>query len=333
MMPAYGRWVAAILLATVGLAAGGAPAADPADPVDLARQRLGAVILANDILVEPGQEVSLAVTLRTGLKLQGVENKRLRFLLGDVLLGEVRSNHLGDAALKWKVPDKPGEYVLRIALAAPDQPAKPVADAALLVAAWPKDASIAVIDLDRTLTDAGFGQVLQGDAKAMPGAALVVQRLAKTNRIVYLAYRPDFLGALGKRWLADNAFPAGPVVAAAGNALLAGPGPAKNLRVAEIRKTYPKVAVGIGDKPSDAKAWADAGMTAVLLVQVDWAGDDPKVYDRLADDLAACPEAVQVVTNWSQIASILFDRATLPKREMEKRLRDVAKNLRGRSGA
>ena len=100
--------------------------------------------------------------------------------------------------------------------------------------------------------------------------------------------------------------------------------------LAEIRKTFTNVAVGIGDKFTDAKIYSDSGLRSLLLLQVDWTETEPKYYEKMADDLAALPDTVQVVTNWSQVASVLFDKIALPKAPIEKRLRDVAKELRSR---
>jgi hypothetical protein len=318
--------IAAVVLLTGGILVGGVVS----DFIDEARAKLGPVLLANDLLVTADQEVTLAASLRKDLRLDGVEGKRLQFLVGDTVLGEVRTNKNGDAIVKWKTPEKPGDYTVRIRVNAEDQPSRPIEDVTLLVAARTQDTSIIVVDLDKTVVASGFVRVLLGDAKPMDGASLVLQRLAKTSTIVYLTQRPDFLGALSKRWLTQNAFPPGPVLTTSTGTLLVGSGPYKNTRLAEIKKTFANVAAGIGDKFSDAKAYADNGLHSILILQVDWTETDPKVYEKLAADLAALPDAVQVVTNWSQISAALLDKATFSKAAVEQRLRDVAKDLRSR---
>ena len=329
MIRRYWLWIA---VAAVGglLAAGDLRAGVVADLVEQARQRLGPVLLANDLLVEPGQDVVLAASLRTGLKLEGIEAKRVQFLLDDRVLGEVRTNSRGDVVLKWKAPAKAGDTVITIRLNPADQPERPVDDATLLVAARPKDAALVIVDLDKTVVASGFAQVLLGEAKPMDGASVVLGRVAKQSTIVYLTYRPDFLGPMSKRWLAKNGFPAGPVLTSTTGDLLAGSGPYKNTRLAEIRKTFTNVAVGIGDKLTDAKVYSDGGLRSLLLLQVDWTETEPKYFEKLADDLAALPDTVQVVTNWSQVASVLFDKVAFSKAPVEKRLREVAKELRSR---
>lgn len=319
-------WIAAAV--GVLLLAGDLRAGIVTDIIDQARGRLGPVILATDMIVEPGQEVTLSASLRSGLKLDGIEGKRLQFVLDDKTLAEVRTNSRGDVILKWKVPDKAGNSAITVRLNPADQPSRPVDDATLLVAARPKDAPLVIVDLDKTVVASGFARVLLGDAKPMDGSAVVMQRIAKTSTVVYLTYRPDFLGPMSKRWLADNGFPAGPVLTGTVGSLVAGSGTYKNTRLAELRKTYTNLVAGVGDKLSDAKVYAESGLVSLLLLQVDWTETDAKYYDRLADDLAALPEKVQVVTNWSQISACLFEKTAFPKTAVEKRLRDVAKELR-----
>ena len=139
------------------------------DILDQARERLGPVILATDMIVEPGQEVTLSASLRSGLKLDGIEGKRLRFVLDDNILAEVRTDGRGNIVLKWKAPAKTGNSPLRAAPTPPTSPRGPVNDATLLVAARPKDARIVIVDLEKTVVASGFGGVLLGDAKPMDG--------------------------------------------------------------------------------------------------------------------------------------------------------------------
>ena len=300
------------------------------DILDQAREKLGPVLLARDLLVEPDAEVTLEASLRTGLRLTGIEGKRIQFLLADEPIGEVRSNRTGDVALRWKAPAKPGDSVIKVRVNPQDQPAQPIEDTELLVAARKADTPIAVVDLDKTVVASGFAWVLLGDARPMAGANLVLGRLAKTHTIVYLTHRPDFLGALSRKWLATNGFPTGPVLTSTLGGLMAGSLTYKNARLEAVRQTFKNVAVGIGDKASDAKVYADNGLRSILILQVDWSDDEAEDYEKLAAELAALPDSVQVVTNWAQVSDVLFNKAAFLKRDMENRLRDVARELRAR---
>jgi len=323
------RFVISILAALAAFAAAAleAPAGIPA-AVETLRSRLDPVLLTYDLMVEPGKDVTLEAAFKTGLRLQGVDGKRLRFRLGEKLLAEVATDKDGHAAIPWKVPDAPGDYVITVRVDPADQPERPVASASLLVAARRSDAKLVVVDLDKTVVASGFARVLVGGAKPMEGAGVVISRLAKDHTIVYLTHRPDLLAPESKAWLAANGFPAGPLLTSTLASLAAGSGAYKSERLGAIRKTYPNVQVGIGDKVSDALAYVKNGARAILILHVNWAEEEPKYFEKLADQLDDLPDSVDVVTNWAQISDILFDQAKGVKGAVAKRLRDAAADLR-----
>ena len=312
----------------VALAGAAALLAGVGDATDQAAQKLLPALRASDLLVEAGQEAALEASLGTGLRKEGLEGKRIQFFMGQQMIGEARTDGGGTAALKWKVPEKPADYNIRAALNPADQSQDKVADADIFVAARAKDATLVVVDLDRTVVQSGFFSVLVGMAKPMPGAAVVLGRLAKDNTVLYLTHRPDFLAPTSKHWLAENGFPPGPVLTSTMNTLLGGSGAYKAARLAAIKKAFPNVLLGIGDKTSDVKVYADFGARPILLCQPDWTEHEPEKFEKLADELAALPDSVQVVTNWQQVAAVCFEKASFPKQNMEKRVRDTARELR-----
>jgi hypothetical protein len=311
------------VLALAGAMAQRARAADGAD-----RASLLPTLRASDMLVEAGQEAALEASLGTGLRKEGLDGKRIQFFMGEQMLGEARTDGAGTATFRWKVPEKPADYRVQARLSPADQPQEKVAGADIFVAARAKDATLAVVDLDRTVVQSGFFSVLVGAAKPMPGAAVVLGRLARDNTIVYLTHRPDFLATTSKRWLTENGFPPGPVLTSTMGTLLSGSGAYKAARLAAVKRIFPNVLVGIGDKMSDVKVYADTGARPILIFQPDWSEHDPEKFEKLADELAALPDSVQVVTNWQQAAAVCFEKAVFLKRDMEKRLRDTASQLR-----
>jgi len=300
------------------------------DLADQATRRIFPALRASDLLVEAGQETALEAALGTGIKQQGLEGKRIEFVLAGAVLGEVRTDSAGKAALKWKTPEKPADHRIRARLHPDDQPPEPVGEAEILVAARPRNASLVIVDLDKTVVASGFFSVLAGMARPMPGAAVVLGRLARDHTVVYLTHRPDFLAASSKRWLAENGFPPGPLLTSTMGTLIGGSGPYKAARLAAIKKTFANIPLGIGDKTSDAAVYAEHGLRPILVLQPDWSDDDPKDFEKLAAELAALPDAVQVATNWQQVAAICFENAAFPKGDMVKRLRDAAADLRRR---
>lgn len=325
------RSAAAALAAALAVLAAAAPApAGLGDILDKVRDRIGSVLLAEDMLVEPGADVTLRASLRSGLRLSGITGLRLQFHLEGERLGQEASDQDGNVAVAWRAPDAPGDYVIRVRVKPDDQPERPVDETRLLVAVRKPDAAVVVVDLDKTVVASGFARVLVGGARPMEGAAVVMQRLAKDHTIVYLTHRPDFLGSSSKAWLTDNGFPVGPVLTSTIGSFVSGSGTYKAARIDVLKRTYRNLVVGIGDKTSDARAYAEHGLRSILILGVDWSEDDPEDFEKLAAELAALPETVQVVSNWSEVAAILFEKASSPKQAMEKRLRETARSLRRR---
>ena len=316
--------------AAVCLAGAAAARAGFRDLLKEVRDRIGAVLLARDVLVEPGKEVTLEADLRSGLRVSGVQGKRIQFHLDERRLGEFVSDRDGKVSVRWTAPEAAGDYSIRVRVKPADQPERRVEDSQLLVAVRKPDTPMVVVDLDKTVVASGFARVLMGGAEPMAGANLVMQRLAGNHTVVYLTHRPDFLGPKTKKWLAENHFPTGPVLTSTMEALINGSGAYKTARLASIKRTFRNVIIGIGDKISDVRVYADHGLKSILILHVDWSEDDPEDFEKLAAELAALPDAIQVVTNWSDVAAILFERTVRPKQEMEKRLRDVARRLRRR---
>lgn len=295
---------------------------------------MGPVLLTRDVLARPGEEVTLHASLRSGLRLGGMGGVRLQFHLEERRIDQVASDADGDASVRWTAPAEPGNYRIRVRVKADDQPAdgKAIAPAHLLVAVRKPDTPITIVDLDKTLVGSGFHTVLLGGGRAKPmdGSGVVLARLATTHTIVYLTHRPDFLGPTSKGWLASNGYPPGPVLTSTLGGLLEGSGSYKTQRLADLARNFKNLRVGIGDKVSDAQAYAAHGLVSILILHVDWSDDDPDDFEDVAGQLAALPASVHVVTNWAEVNHILFSGARRPAGPMISRLRAVAAELRRR---
>ncbi len=321
-------WLWGALAVAALTAAGMAARGGLGDILDKVRDRLDPLILTYDEIATPGAEVPIKASLRSDLRLAGLEERRLQFLRGEEKVAEIRTDEDGNATFLWRAPEETGDYECTVRVHPDDMPETPVAPATLLVAVRPADTPIAIIDLDKTVVASSFLRVLVGGAKPMDGSALVVKRLARTHTIVYLTHRPDFLGTDSKQWLTDHGFPRAPVLTSTLGGLLAGSGSYKLERLADLKKTFPRVQLGIGDKFSDARAYVENGLMSILILHVDWSERDPEEYEDVRKELAALPDEVHVVTNWSQVADIVFRDKAYPKRDFVRRLRDTLRSLR-----
>jgi hypothetical protein len=299
--------------------------------IDSARSILPPHFLTYDLLVEPDKDVALEASLRSGVRVIGIGGKRVQFVLDGAALGEATTDKHGNAALAWKVPAKAGDYLITVQVHPEDQPKKPIAPAELLVCARAADAPMIAVDLDKTVVQSGFGHVLLGTAVAMPDAAAALTATATAHAIIYLTQRPDFMGPESKRWLTDHGFPRGPMLTTTLGNLLVASGKYKSGRLEDIRRTFPNVVAGVGDKFSDAKAYADNGLRPILILAVAWSEDKPEYFERLARQLADLPDTTQIVTNWQEAASVLSGKLEYTKKAMETRLRDAAQALRSKA--
>jgi len=327
--------IAAAAVMLVVAAAAGPAAAGIGDILRSVRDRMGQVLLGRDVLATPGEEVALHASLRGGFRLDGVEGVRIQFHLDERRIDQLTSDSDGNVRTRWTAPAEPGNYAIRVRVKPDDQPEeedRQVEAARLLVAVRKAETPLAVVDLDKTLVASGFATVLLGGTSAEPmaGSQAVLARLAGTTTIVYLTHRPDFLGPKSKKWLDTHKYPVGPLLTSSLGGLLEGSGTFKTERLAALKKTFPNLKVGIGDKVSDAQAYATLGMTSILIPDVDWSDDDAEDFEEKAAEIAALPESVQVATTWADVSAILFDGATRPKGPVVQRLRGIARDLRRR---
>jgi hypothetical protein len=95
----------------------------------------------------------------------------------------------------------------------------------------------------------------------------------------------------------------------------------------DIRRRFKGAkALGIGDKVSDAVAYHENGLRAMLIVQPDETAGAAGLR-QLADSLDPLPDVVQVVTGWREIERVVFGGATFPKTALQARLRKRADEL------
>ncbi len=287
--------------------------ADIAGQVFLAAEN-GVLFYAYDVLAYPGQKVKLQARVQLAKLLEGVPGVTVGFYQGSKLIGTDRTDRSGRAAVDWRPPEQ-GNYSLTAKInAVPSEEYREMLStksAPLLVAAHDKKKPFVVIDLDHTVVDSSFFRVLLGRAKPMANSVTVTKKIAKTYGVVYLTQRPILLTRKSKSWLTKQKYPAGPVLLSELTEALAGSQSFKTSELALMRKSFPQVMIGIGDKPSDAQAYVDNGMTAYLLPH----------YKEKAKDLRKKAEEIRrlngrgrlnVVDNWTQVEQGIFKGRQFP---------------------
>jgi len=273
----------------------------------------GAVFYAYDTLAYPGKPIALAVKLLSARDLRPIPGVTVAISQGEWLGGKVTTDANGLATMQWTAPREGNyEFEARI-VAVPDESHAEllqVSPAPMLVAARPKNARFVVIDLDHTLVDSSFWRVLLAGAKPMAESVRVTKRIAGAYHLIYLTHRPDLLTHKSKRWLREHGYPPGPLLVSELKDVFDS-GEFKTAKLSEVRKAYPNVAMGIGDKITDATAYVDNGLTAYLIPHYKDKPKDMREMARQVRDLRG-KRRLQVVSGWREIEQGIFSRRTYP---------------------
>ena len=269
----------------------------------------GAIFYAFDTLAHPTKPVELAVKLLSARDLKALPGVTVAIYRDEYLAGRVTTQSDGIARLLW-APPRAGDYSFQAKIVAvPDESYREllqIAPAPLLVAARPKDTPSVVIDLDHTVVDSSFFRVLLGGGKPMADSVAVTKRIARHYGIIYLTHRPDLMTRNSKRWLIDNGYPRAPLLVSEMKDVFDS-GEFKTAKLSEVRKAFPGVVIGIGDKLSDAQAYVDNGLTAYLIPHYK---QKPKDMRKMAKEIRRLrgKGRLQVVSGWRELEQGLFAR-------------------------
>lgn len=294
----------------------------------------GALFYAYDTLAYPGKPVDLAVRLQSTSNLSGIEGVTVGFYQDSKLFGSAKTDEDGLAKIRC-TPPKVGDYLFSARITAvglspggDDEQRKllAVSETPLLVAAHDKETPIVVIDLDHTVVESSFFRVLIGGARRMRDSQEVTTRLARTYAIVYLTHRPDVLTVKSKKWLKANGFPHGALLVSRLKQAFGDSGKYKSGRLADLRKSFPNVKIGIGDKLSDAQAYVDNGLTAYLIPHYKQKPEDMR---KMAGEIRRVRGRgrLHVVDSWREIEAGIYRGRSFSAKEFASRLERHAKKL------
>ncbi len=286
----------------------------------------GYLLTADDALCLPGEPVQLRARLQGGDLLQDQPGHVIRFYLNGHLYGAAITGPEGVAKVEF-IPDRPGKYIFLADPAPGGFAANPPRPQRFVVVCREADTPIVVVDLDKTLVESGFQEVLLGEPEPMPHSIDVMKRLADNYTVVYLTHRPDTLGTKSRNWLTEQGYPDGPVLLSDLGGFIAGSKKFKSSKLNEIRKDFHNIKLGIGDKITDAKAY-HANRTQAYLIVMPWEYSSPSVLRDLAGEIKReVPPQVQVVSGWDKVEQGIFEGASFPPDRMVKILRDRAAEL------
>lgn len=292
----------------------------------------GTVFFGCDVLAAPDTNVRLTARVLSVRTWSEVDGATVEFVLDQKVLGTAQTDGEGYATIAWHAGPV-GDYAVeaRIARGPPHTgwwygDLKCLAPAPLLVAVRPRDARVVVLDLDQTVVESSFKNVLRVRGVPCPGAADVVAQIAERYTLIYLTRRMDIMTVATKAWLARHGFPRSPLIVSTFDDAIGSNAKFKSQQIAELRKTFPHFVAGVGDLISDAQAYMDNYMTPYLIPQPD--RSDQRGLEKLAAQIRALPPHAQVVANWGQVRLGLLEGASFPPEDYARELDNLAKAAR-----
>jgi len=287
----------------------------------LLRAEQGILFQGLDTLARPGEEVALSIKLQAGDRLSPKQNYLVTFFHNDIEIGNARTNADGVAEISFRPMDE-GNFHIEARLDEKETGLENPPVAQILVCCRKKDARLMVVDLDKTLVGSGFHTVLLGDPVPMEHSTEVMKRLSEDFTIIYLTHRPDYFGTNSKLWLKKCGYPEGPLLLSTLSEFFEGSGRYKSGKISEIKKAFPNLEIGIGDKASDARAYIDNGLKAYLVRRIE-PGADKEDYDEMIEDIEAMPSSTEVVDGWKAIEESVFKRRKHTRDKMLQLLKEL----------
>jgi hypothetical protein len=223
--------------------------------------------LDDGVMVHNSQRVELMAHVERqmfGLLRTSVADVPVRFFAGEDPLGQAWTDRHGDARINVDVE----------ALDDPEFGAKASVFGASLsgtgrVFEMERERVAIIVDVDHTIARTDYRALLfspfDGKSQPIPHSQEVLNELAQDFTIIYLTGRPRAMQTKTREWLAANDYPPGPVVVASEIRDAARNGRFKLRVLGRLQSKWPNLLIGVGDRPSDARAYGANQMLALII--------------------------------------------------------------------
>jgi hypothetical protein len=194
--------------------------------------------------------------------LQDVAGQEVKFLINDKPIGRARTDKNGMAEMPAVLG--PDDHIVAAETKIDFKTLRASAEAFH----WDSKRVILVIDIDNTICYSEVSKIFgfrKPTLLPIEDSKETLVRLAERFQILYVTARPRRVLEESRAWLEKNGYPRGPV--------LTSPGVTENIHIAEhkqasimsIKKDWPTVLIGIGNKASDAKAYGRCKMLSIIV--------------------------------------------------------------------
>lgn len=145
---------------------------------------------------------------------------------------------------------------------------------AIRVFVVPPQQKILVTDIDEVISSLPEAQIpfkANHENPPLPRSAEVLRELSSRYLVIYLTARDDSLANKTSEWLRSHGFPSGPLmvwdwrIKNVFGASRKKQGEYKTQLLKDLRRKWPFVVAGIGNRAHDAEAYLSAGMKAIII--------------------------------------------------------------------
>lgn len=224
------------------------------------------ILSVDDAVMIPGEKTHLVAYVEREPVLgfrKDVEDIEVRFFVGGEEVDDDQTDNDGRASIKCKLPPGTRTYEARAVVKG-----KPLRATGRLFE-WDKGRVVIAVDVDDTIARTDYTDLIfdedEDEIDPLKRSAKTLRALAADFHIVYLTARPRFLLDKTRAWLHGEEFPQGPVVVAKGLRQSARQERFKRQKIKALRKQWPKLLIGIGNKDSDAEAYGANDMLSIML--------------------------------------------------------------------
>ena len=246
-----------------------------------------------DIVGTPGNNYILKCKVQTS-NLLGFDKygEMVDFYIDDNFIGMSSTDKNGIAEIGHYF-DEPGTHVITIKLS---EKSRYFANPSNIVAGiYNEHKPILICDIDHTVCDTKILLfLLNQDIKipAVKNSSEVLNRVAEKYDIIYVTHRDNAFIHKTKFWLDLFNYPAGPIFFWNFGKYTFNNEKYKQRIIKNLKKQFPNISVGIGDKTGDAIAYIKNGLKSILIT-------DEKHH--------GLPEDVIQTKNWNKIEHLLLN--------------------------
>jgi hypothetical protein len=260
------------------------------------------VLIADDAIVshsDPGELSAYVDNESMVIFTEGVPDRHVKFFVGSRPVGKAKTDAAGRASVRVAPSGSGRKFVART------ENGKKVVEAHGRVFAWDPDRTVIGVDLDETICASQYVNLIWGDgmvSDAYDGSAEAIRELSRDYHILYISARPRFMLDKTRRWLEKKGFPPGPIVFAEDYTACFNQGQVKKQLLADLRKRWPNILIGIGDKYADIECCAPNGMLPVIVNR--W-------KPRFKENAVVVKDWPELTRYFREHRAVLTDRALL----------------------